>query len=240
MALAILVGVLALLSGGLGYGLGEQRRHRDETDTYIHQLEDRVDANAQRLQAHSALIEVIAEDYDLPNGREPTPEQRRAAFKVIRGGGAGAFVLALGTLAAWLRKHWRSVGTALAASGVTAVIAVGLLAHGSPPANHPQAGRSPTTPPGSTQTAYTTAPQPTTRPGHTPRRAMPPPPVLPARRKPSAPTPGQTAAAPQPQPRPPLSPVPTPRRPTPAPSPVSTCPVGVAVQLPGIGVTICV
>src|SRR5579885_2118337 len=136
--IAILVVVLAVLAGGLGYGLGEHRRHRDETDTYIHQLEDRVDANAQRLRAHGALIEVIAEDYDPPAETQAPPKQRRRklpeGWSVIEGG--GALVLLFG-LSAWIRKHWRSFATAVAASGVTAVVAVALLAHGAAPAHRP-------------------------------------------------------------------------------------------------------
>lgn len=230
--IAILVVVLALLAGGLGYGLGEQRRHRDETDTYVHTLEE----HERRLRAHGALIDVIAEDYDPVNGNEPTPEQRRAAFKLIRGGGASGVILLLAGVLAWLRKHWRELATAVAASGVTAVIAVAVLARGAPP-TPPHAGRSPS-PPGVTQTAFTTAPSPTTKPGRTPRRVAPPPPVIATRRKPSSPAAGKSRPAPPP-PRPSPSRSPTPPH-TPTPSPSPTCPVGVAVHLPGAGITICI
>lgn len=236
--IAILVGVLALLAGGLGYGLGEQRRHRDETTQYAHHLEGQIEEHERRLRAHGALIEVIAEDYDPPSETAPRKERRKLpeGWAVYKGGGA---LLLLAALGSWIRRHWRKIAVATVAASAGAAVTLGLLAHGAPPGRRPFAGRPPS-PPASASAAR---PLPTTKPGHTPRRTLAPTPVPPVRRRQPSPIPSPARSSP---PTPPPRPAPGPVRssakpsPTPKPTPKTACPVGVAVQLGAIGVTICI
>lgn len=235
--IAILVGVIALLAAAIGYGLGEHRTTLEKIAEHDHAIEE----NRTRLRAQSALIQVVAEDYDPPPPTQAAEQQRRRklpeGWAVIEGEGALAVIALLGNR---FRGHWRSVAAAATAAGAVALVGVALLTHGSPPPRHPAIG-----PPASStsSTAYSspsaTPGAPTTKPGHTPRRTLPPSLVPPVRRRSPQPAPSPARSSPPPRPLPSQSPSRRPPPPKPRPSP-STCPVGVAVQLPGVGVTVCV
>lgn len=232
--IAILVGVIALLAAAIGYGLGEHRTTLEKLAQHDHAIAE----NRQRLRAQGALIQVVAEDYDPPPAAEPADQQKRRklpeGWAVIEGEGALA-IIAL--LAERLRRHWRSVAAAATAAGTIALAGAALFAHGAPPLPNPAIG-----PPASaaSSTAYgSPSGSPatsTTKPGHTPRRTLPPSLAPPVRRRTPQPAPSPVLNTAPPRP----SPVPS-RRPPPKPSPSpSTCPVGVAVHLPVAGITICV
>jgi hypothetical protein len=231
--IAILVGVLTLFAAAIGHIYGQFHRHQQRVADRERRLEEQV-------RAQGALLHVIAEDYEPTEPTERDAEERRAAFRLLEGGGG---VLLLAALSAWLRAHWRGLSTALAGAGASSILGAALLAHGTPIAAHPGAAPAPSH--AATATAHR-RPNPITKPRQGPRVTPPLPPVIPLRsRRPTqaaSPTPSATG----PKPPPPLSYIPslnTSTSPIPAPIPTptatATCPLGTTLHLAAIGIALC-
>jgi hypothetical protein len=210
--IAILVVTLCVFAAVIGYGLGEHRRTAERLAAHDTSLR----RHEQQLGAHTATLHAVAEDYD-PG--EPTPEQRRADFRIIEGGGALSLLI---ITALWLRGHWRSLAAAAAAAGAASAIAVALLGH-SAPLPRPHGAAPPIPLP--TASIHPAAPSPTAKPTHHTRGLPPTHPLLPPPPRTRRAT---RAAAPStpPQPTGPskTTPAPTGTHPTPSPSPTRSRP----------------
>jgi len=201
-----------------------------------------------RLAEMLTEVEAILKELRGQGSDEDSPEKRRKAFRVIKGGlilvliGA---VLGMASAAGWAGKHVRTVAGAAVTVGAAGVIAGALLAQGSaPPPRHGSVGPIPR--PHATASATAASPSPPPIVGaspsapHRPGRTLPPPLVaVPSRvRRPSG---APLGAAPSP-----AGPSPTPSRPAPSPTgsppppPPFSCPAGLVLQVVGIGVYVCV
>jgi hypothetical protein len=212
-AYSLIAIILATLGGaaGLGYALGTIKRQSEDITALRRQL----DANRATLGVHTATLTALTEDYDPP---EPTPEERRRAFMVIKGGGAGAPIPLFALLGAKLRRHWRPA--AATAGGVTvaaAVTAAALLAHGSPPSRTPAKPAPTRALPTASATPTAASPSPSrARPAPTrPPGSVPPVVPLPIRTRRSTPSGAPVASSP--------SGPPTPTPSASAPSPSASC-----------------
>lgn len=176
---------------------------------------------------------------------EDTPEQRRAAFRLLKGGLILVLIgasLGMAHAAGWVGRHARTVAAAAVTVGAAGVIAGALLGHGSaPPVRHGATGPIPRpsgTPTLSAPASVSAAPSPRATPKKKGRPPVPiPVPVLSRSRKPSAPAAGAVAG--------PVGASPTPGRPSPSPSATSppppfVCPAGLLLRVLGVGVYVCV
>ena len=201
---------MAAIGAGLGYALGALRNERERTAA----LEQQVKMNTAHVQAHGAVITRIAEDYE---PIEDTPEQRRKAFTVIKGGRLGVLILPLAFLATRVRRHWRPAAAIVGTAAATAALTAALLAHGSPPPR-PYTAIPPT------RSARTPG-VPSVAPSASTSRARPAPSRPPGRTPPVIPLPVRTrrsTPATAPAPASPSGPPPTPASPAPRPTPSCT------------------
>ena len=182
---------------------------------------------------------------------EDTPEKRRAAFRLLKGGLILVLIgasLGMAHAAGWVGRHARTVAAAAVTVGAAGVIAGALLAHGSaPPPRHGATGPIPapsataTLSPSAAPRASASAGEPSSAP-HGPGRTVPAPMVaVPSRSR-------RTGAAASGAPHSPAGASPTPSRPAPTPTgsppgpppPPWMCPIGMLLKVIGIGVYVCV
>lgn len=217
-------------------GDGEPRPSREQ------QIRTRIGEIHEEL---GALLRELKGD----GGDEDSPEKKRAAFRIIRGGlililiGAS---LGMANAAGWTARHARTVAAAAAGAGVAAVIAGGLLAHGSP-VPHGHAGVPPTRPAPTVSASPSpsrsgSSPSPSAHPAPSRTKGLPPtvPVLLPSRgRRPSPAASGAGTGPVGPSPTP-TRPAPSPTSGSPPPPPPFSCPAGLVLRVLGIGVYVCV
>jgi hypothetical protein len=180
-------------------------------------------------------------------GEEDSPEKKRAAFRLLKGGLILVLIaasLGMANAAGWTARHARTVAGAAVGAGAAGMIAGALLAHGSP-VPHPHAGVPPTRPTAAVSASPShsgSSPSPSAHPRPERTRGLPPtvPVLMPPRSRRPSPAASGTGTGP-------VGPSPTPSRPGPSPTsgsppppPVFSCPAGLVLQVLGIGVYVCV
>ena len=178
---------------------------------------------------------------------EDSPEKKRAAFRLLKGGLILVLIgasLGMASAAGWAGRNVRTIAATAVTVGAAGVIAGALLAQGSP-TPPTQAGVPPVKPPAVPSASASAGPtgsgtaSPSVQPpsGH-PSRVPTVPVLVPTRRRPAATASGATAS--------PAGPSPTPSRPAPSPAPTGSppppfiCPAGLILEVIGIGLYVCV
>src|SRR5215472_2530402 len=143
-----------------------------------------------RLAELRAEIDLLLGELRGDRDEEDSPEKRRAAFELLKGGLILVLIaasLGMASAAGWAARHTRTIAAATVTVGAAGVIAGALLAHGSPvPRSHagiPSTRAVPSALPAPGVKVVKPASTAVPKPSHTPR--VPTVPVLlPTRRRP--------------------------------------------------------